>query len=85
VDTQVEGCPWNPPDCCANQGRYHLRQPGLFKVELSGIDCVALMCKSYAILGKVSNKLPKECPSNKIPSVWMITYMCWRLITLLCY
>jgi len=67
VDAKVQDRPWNPPDFCLEQGRYHLRQCGLFKLEHSGFESVALTCKSYAVSGDSYKQISKGVSKKQNP------------------
>jgi hypothetical protein len=47
---------WFPRTCCEKHAAYDSREPGLFKLEFSGVEMICLCSKTYAIAGTNETK-----------------------------
>ena len=69
VDTKISNQAWDPLPCCVEAYKFHVRTPGLFKLEFSGLGIISLCSKTYYCYSETAEKisckgLQKHC--NKL-------------------
>lgn len=58
IQTKVAGKHWEmSQNCCKASYKFHLRTPGLFKPEFSGLGIIALNSKTYFCFGENKTKM----------------------------